>query len=88
MQTISGPGSTAGRSLARIHLGLTRLGLTCHPYSQVLQEYPEMSALQAEFNQLLKVRLPAKVQMAVRIGRARRAYIAPRRDPGDFLPDA
>jgi hypothetical protein len=23
----------------RIHLGLTRLGLTCHPYSQALQEY-------------------------------------------------
>lgn len=75
----------AGRAFARVHLGLTRLGLTCHPYSQVLQEYPEMAALQTEFNQLLEVREPAKIQMAVRIGRAERAYVAPRRDPGDFL---
>jgi hypothetical protein len=41
-----------------------------------------MAALQAEFHQLLEVREPAKIQMAVRIGRADRAYVAPRRDPG------
>ena len=75
----------AGRTFARVHLGLTQLGLTCHPYSQVLQEYPEMVALQTEFNRLLGVRAPEKIQMAVRIGRAERAYVAPRRDPHDFL---
>ncbi|NUT46764.1 MAG: twin-arginine translocation pathway signal protein, partial [Saccharothrix sp.] len=47
--------------------------------------YPEMSGLQAEFNDLLGVREPAKVQMAVRIGRADRAYEAPRRRPEDLL---
>src|SRR5690606_13879458 len=75
----------AGRAFARIHLGLTQLGLTCHPYSQVLQEYPEMAALQSEFNELVGVRAPEKIQMAVRIGRAERAYVAPRRDPRDYI---
>jgi len=30
----------AGRAFARVHLALTQLGLTCQPYSQVLQESP------------------------------------------------
>ena len=77
----------AGRAFARLHLGLTRLGLTCNPYSQVLQEYPEMATLQRQFNELLAVHDPQKVQMAVRVGRADQAYVAPRRDPGTFLID-
>ena len=76
-----------GRAYARIHLGLTQLGLTCHPYNQVLQEFPEMTALQREFDELVAVREPQKIQMAVRVGRARQAYVAPRRDPGDFIVD-
>jgi hypothetical protein len=75
----------AGRGFARITLALTKLGLTSHPYSQVLQELPEMAELQAAFNQQLGVRGQEKVQMAVRVGRAERAYAAQRRDPGDFL---
>ncbi|MGH3692306.1 MAG: hypothetical protein ACRDT7_19415, partial [Microbacterium sp.] len=72
---------------ARVTLALTLLGLTSHPYSQVLQEFPEMAALQTEFNQLLGVREPEKIQMAVRVGRAERAYFALRRDPADFITD-
>jgi hypothetical protein len=78
----------AGRAFARVHLGLTQLGLTCNPNSQVLQEYPEMAALQREFNELVGVRDPQKVQMAARVGRADRAYVAPRRDPSDFVLDS
>jgi Nitroreductase family len=74
----------AGRSFMRFQLALTKYGLTSHPYSQVLQEYPEMTALQAEFNDLLGVREPAKIQMAVRIGRADRAYAALRRNAEDL----
>lgn len=74
-----------GRGFARLTLSLTGLGLTSHPYSQVLQEYAEMTETQAEFNELLGVREPAKIQMAIRVGRAKRAYAAPRRDPHDFL---
>ncbi|MGH2989197.1 MAG: Acg family FMN-binding oxidoreductase [Solirubrobacterales bacterium] len=76
-----------GRTFARVTLALTLLGLTSHPYSQVLQEFPEMAALQTEFNQLLGVREPEKIQMAVRVGRAERAYFALRRDPADFITD-
>jgi hypothetical protein len=77
----------AGRAFVRVHLGLTQLGLTCTPNSQILQEYPEMAALQREFNDLVGVHDPQKVQMAFRVGRAERAYTAPRRDPGDFVVD-
>jgi hypothetical protein len=77
----------AGRAFARAHLGLTQLGLTCTPSSQVLQEYPEMAALQRDFNELVGVSDPQKVQMAFRVGRAERAYAAPRRDPNDFVID-
>ena len=77
-----------GRGFARVTLALTQLGLTQHPYSQVLQEFPEMADLQAEFNQLLGVREPEKIQMAVRVGRAERAYVALRRDPDDFITDS
>ena len=76
-----------GRGFARFQLALTGVGLTCHPYSQVLQEYPEMAELQAEFNQLLGVRPGEKIQMAVRVGRAERAYVAPRRDAHDLVID-
>lgn len=74
-----------GRDYARLALAVTSLGLTSHPLSQVLQEYPENARIQAELNELLGVREPAKVQMAVRIGRAKRAYVARRRDPNDLL---
>jgi hypothetical protein len=75
----------AGRAFARLGLVLTRLGLTSHPYSQVLEEFPEMAGLQAEFNKLVGAREQEKVQMAIRVGRAERAYPAPRRDPRDFV---
>ena len=77
----------AGRAFARAHLGLTQLGLTCTPNSQVLQEYPEMAALQREFNELVGVRDPQKAQMALRVGRAEHSYVAPRRDPSQFVID-
>jgi hypothetical protein len=75
----------AGRSFARAQLTLTEFGLTSHPYSQVLQEYPEMADLQAEFNDLMGIREPAKIQMAVRVGRAKQSYVAKRRSPKDFI---
>jgi len=78
----------AGRTFARVTLALTQLGFTTHPYNQVLQEFPEMADLQTEFNQLLGVGEPEKIQMAVRVGRADRAYVALRRDPEDFIIDS
>ncbi|MBL7492298.1 hypothetical protein I6A60_25100 [Frankia sp. AgB1.9] len=74
-----------GRAYARVQLTLTQLGLVCQPLSQVLQEFPEMKDLQKRFNELVGVDEPAKVQMAVRVGRADRSYVAPRRDPDSLL---
>jgi hypothetical protein len=74
-----------GRAFVRVHLTLTQLGMTCHHCNQVLQEYPEMAELQADFNHLLGVQAPEKVQLAVRVGRAEQAYVALRRDPQQFL---
>jgi hypothetical protein len=74
-----------GRAFARVQLGLAQLGMSCQPYSQVLQEYPEMAELQARFNRLRGVLPPAKIQMAVRVGRAQRSYTAPRREPADII---
>jgi hypothetical protein len=75
----------AGRAFARIHLGLTRLGLTCHHYNQVLQEFPEMEALQRRFEGVVGIEAPEKVQIMARVGRAKEAYVAPRREPDDFI---
>jgi hypothetical protein len=75
----------AGRTYARISLAASKLGLFMHPYSQVLQEYPEMDRQQREFNQLLGVTGEEKVQMAVRLGRGRAAYYAYRRNLESFI---
>jgi hypothetical protein len=70
----------AGRAYGRIGLAASKLGLFMHPYSQVLQEYPEMDHLQREFNHVLGVTGEEKVQMAVRLGRGPAPYYAYRRN--------
>ncbi|MEP5728242.1 MAG: twin-arginine translocation pathway signal protein [Sulfitobacter sp.] len=53
------PGNTsldhinAGRRWLRLNLTTTKMGLSLHPISQALQEYPEMDALYAEAHQIL-----------------------------------
>jgi hypothetical protein len=74
----------AGRAYARIGVAAAKLGLFMHPYSQVLQEYPEMDHLQREFNRLLDVIGEEKVQMAVRLGRGPAPYYAYRRNLDSF----
>jgi hypothetical protein len=70
----------AGRAYVRAGLTAESLGLQMHPYSQVLQEYPEMSDLQREFNDLMGVAGDQKIQMAVRLGRGPAAYYTYRRE--------
>jgi hypothetical protein len=74
----------AGRAYARVGLAAAKFGLFMHPYSQVLQEYPEMDHLQREFNRLLGVTGEEKVQMAVRLGRGPAPYYAYRRNLDSF----
>ncbi len=74
----------SGRAYARVGLMATKLNLYLHPYSQVLQEFPEMNQLRTDFNQLIGIRGEEKVQMAVRIGRANLPYYAYRRNVESF----
>ena len=66
----------AGRAYVRMNLTATGLGLAVHPWSQALQEYPEMADLHAEAHDLIGG--GATLQMLVRVGHARAATPAPR----------
>jgi hypothetical protein len=73
-----------GRAYERVNLTATALGLAMHPMSQVLQEYPDMAALQQEFLALLEVPPGHTVQMLFRLGRAAPVTHSPRR-PAEAL---
>jgi hypothetical protein len=70
----------AGRAYARASLAAARLGLQMHPFSQVLQEYTEMTDLQRQFNDLMGVTGEEKIQMAVRLGKGPTPYYSYRRN--------
>ncbi|MBY0423327.1 MAG: hypothetical protein K2Q06_13550 [Parvularculaceae bacterium] len=67
----------AGRAYARMNLKATALGLSVHPWSQALQEYPEMQDLYREAHALIG--MGATLQMLYRIGYAKPVRPAPRR---------
>lgn len=68
----------AGRAYARAQLTATALGLSMHPWSMALQEFPEMAGPYRETQALLGARPEAPLQMLVRIGRAKPGPLAPR----------
>ena len=76
---------TAGRAYARAGLAAEKLGLEMHPCSQVLQEYPEMTQLQRQFNELTGIAGEQKIQMAVRIGKGPTPYYSYRRHEESLL---
>lgn len=57
----------AGRNWLRLNLAATAAGLSLHPVSQALQEYPEMAALRAQLHERLAP-TGATVQMLGRLG--------------------
>lgn len=63
----------AGRAYARLNLAATQQGLGLHPWSQALQEYPEMASLHARAKTLLNAPGERCVQMLARIGYPRSA---------------
>jgi hypothetical protein len=74
-----------GEDYARFQLAAYDQGFCLHPLSQVLQEYPSMKTLADAFNQLMGIREPAKIQMAVRIGRSKPTEYSYRRLATDFI---
>jgi hypothetical protein len=67
----------AGRAYMRLTLEAAAQDLAIHPWSQTLQEYPEMAALYAEVHDLIGG--GATLQMLVRVGYAKPVIPAPRR---------
>lgn len=74
-----------GRDYARFQLAAYDQGFCMHPLSQVLQEYPSMKKLYDEFNTMMNVKEPEKIQMAVRIGRCKPHEYSYRRNPNDLI---
>ena len=67
----------AGRAYLRMNLEATALGLGVHPWSQALQEYPEMRGLYREAHELIGH--GQTLQMLYRIGYAEQIGPTPRR---------
>lgn len=74
-----------GMDYARFHLAVTSLGLKMHPFSQALQEFPEMEKERAKLELLTGVTGKEKVQMIVRLGRSDYRYFTPRRNFKDMI---
>ena len=66
----------AGRAYARMNLTATSLGVSIHPWSQSLQEYPEMADLYDEVHDLIGG--GQRLQMLVRVGYAKPIMATPR----------
>ncbi len=75
----------AGRSYVRLNLLAAQIGVSMHPVSQILQEYPEMQGLQKKFNQHVGVTGEEKVQMFFRLGYQERPNPSPRRKLADII---
>ena len=75
----------AGRAYARMNLQATALGLAMQPWSQALQEFPEMSPLYAQAQSMTASRPDAPLQMLAAIGYAADAAAAPRRPLKDLI---
>lgn len=75
----------AGRAYARLNLTATARGLAMHPFSQSLQEYPEMARTYAEMERLTGARPGERVQMLVRVGYGPVIPPAPRRGLEDQM---
>ena len=77
-----------GEDYARFQLAAYDKGFFIHPLSQVLQEFSSMKPLYEEFNQMMNIHQPAKIQMVVRIGRGNTTEYAYRKDTNDILMNA
>ena len=68
----------AGRAWVRTQLKANALGLSFHPLSQALQEFPEMAEYYKRAHELLSANAGETVQMLVRLGYAPDVGPAPR----------
>ncbi len=69
----------AGRAYVRLNLAATARGLAMHPWSQALEEYPEMAEYYAEAKRVTGAAEGETVQMLARVGYGETQPPAPRR---------
>ena len=74
-----------GEDYARFQLAATSLGFFMQPLSQVLQEFASIQQLREDFDRLMGVVSPQKIQMVARIGRGKRSAHSLRRNTQDFI---
>lgn len=58
----------AGRAHLRINLAAAAAGLSLHPVSQALQEFPEMADVKARLEAVLGIAAPNRLHMLARLG--------------------
>jgi hypothetical protein len=75
----------AGRMYVRLNLAALRDGFAMAPWSQVLQEFPEMAKTQASFKTLIGAAPGTTVQMLFRLGYAEPPGPKPRRALDDII---
>ncbi len=68
----------AGAHYVRANLKATEIGLSMHPVSQALQEYPEMRETYDLLHETVKVPAPARIQMLARLGYGPEVGASPR----------
>jgi hypothetical protein len=70
----------AGRAFERVHLTATFLGLSLQPMNHILHTYNDMKKTRHDFQEILDIPDTNTLQMFFRIGYARSAPYAPRRN--------
>lgn len=80
----------AGRAFISLALALSSKGIFVHPYTQILQEYQEMSDLKNKFYEKISgiksnVNINNCIQMVARIGKSKEPYYSYRRNLDDLI---
>lgn len=74
-----------GIDYTKLNLALTGHGFVMRPTSQLFQEFDSMKNLAKEYNQLVGIKPPSKIQMNALIGRGTSEFISPRRPVQDMI---
>lgn len=74
-----------GRDFVRFSLAQEKYNLYNNPHTQISQEYEIMHPITTELNKLENISEPSKIQLILRIGRAKKSYYSYRRYLNDFI---
>lgn len=75
----------AGRDYTKLNLACTYKEIQVQPINHISNDYEEMQFLQKNYNELAKTRPNEKIQMVLRIGRARNDFYSYRKEVSKFV---